>query len=203
VANVLDTSPRSTNVVLGVAGGIAAYKACELLRLFTESGYAVRVVPTAAALRFVGVPTWAALSGQPVVDCSGGQIILPHAGPQRQTILIIGRTGQDHSLARPFAPTQHAGLIPYQQTVKRGPIQPLEAAAAIIAIYRHFSTPPAAQQQVIPTVLVHVPPCHARPQLAELPGQQWLPLKIVELILVMAVMKQLTLVFKDGSSVEG
>jgi len=53
-------------VVLGVAGGIAAYKACELLRLFTESGHSVRVVPTDAALRFVGEPTWAALSGQPV-----------------------------------------------------------------------------------------------------------------------------------------
>jgi phosphopantothenoylcysteine decarboxylase/phosphopantothenate--cysteine ligase len=53
-------------VVLGVSGGIAAYKACELLRLFTESGHRVRVVPTASALRFVGAPTWAALSGQPV-----------------------------------------------------------------------------------------------------------------------------------------
>jgi phosphopantothenoylcysteine decarboxylase / phosphopantothenate---cysteine ligase len=53
-------------IVLGVAGGIAAYKACELLRLFTESGYDVRVVPTASALRFVGAPTWAALSGHPV-----------------------------------------------------------------------------------------------------------------------------------------
>src|SRR5919107_5091850 len=55
-------------VVLGVAGGIAAYKSCELLRLLTESGHRVRVVPTAAALRFVGAPTWAALSGQPVAD---------------------------------------------------------------------------------------------------------------------------------------
>jgi phosphopantothenoylcysteine decarboxylase / phosphopantothenate---cysteine ligase len=53
-------------VVLGVAGGIAAFKACELLRLLTEDGFAVRVVPTAAALRFVGEATWAALSGQPV-----------------------------------------------------------------------------------------------------------------------------------------
>ena len=53
-------------IVLGVAGGIAAYKACELLRLFTESGHDVTVVPTAAALRFVGAPTWAALSGKPV-----------------------------------------------------------------------------------------------------------------------------------------
>jgi phosphopantothenoylcysteine decarboxylase/phosphopantothenate--cysteine ligase len=53
-------------IVLGVAGGIAAYKACELLRLLTESGHQVRVVPTAAALNFVGAATWAALSGQPV-----------------------------------------------------------------------------------------------------------------------------------------
>ncbi|HEX7738788.1 MAG TPA: bifunctional phosphopantothenoylcysteine decarboxylase/phosphopantothenate--cysteine ligase CoaBC [Marmoricola sp.] len=59
--------PRSrTHVVLGVSGGIAAYKACELLRLFTESGHDVTVVPTAAALEFVGAPTWAALSGKPV-----------------------------------------------------------------------------------------------------------------------------------------
>jgi phosphopantothenoylcysteine decarboxylase/phosphopantothenate--cysteine ligase len=59
------TRPRPA-VVLGVGGGIAAYKACELLRLFTESGHDVTVVPTAAALRFVGEPTWAALSGRPV-----------------------------------------------------------------------------------------------------------------------------------------
>ncbi len=55
-----------TRVVLGVSGGIAAYKACELLRRFTESGHDVTVVPTAAALEFVGAPTWAALSGKPV-----------------------------------------------------------------------------------------------------------------------------------------
>jgi phosphopantothenoylcysteine decarboxylase/phosphopantothenate--cysteine ligase len=60
------TPTQAPQVVLGVSGGIAAYKACELLRLLTESGHAVRVVPTASALRFVGEPTWAALSGQPV-----------------------------------------------------------------------------------------------------------------------------------------
>ncbi|MGW3241082.1 bifunctional phosphopantothenoylcysteine decarboxylase/phosphopantothenate--cysteine ligase CoaBC [Streptomyces sp. NPDC001070] len=53
-------------VVLGVSGGIAAYKACELLRRFTESGHDVRVVPTASALHFVGEATWSALSGNPV-----------------------------------------------------------------------------------------------------------------------------------------
>jgi phosphopantothenoylcysteine decarboxylase/phosphopantothenate--cysteine ligase len=54
------------HVILGVSGGIAAYKACELLRRFTESGHDVTVVPTAAALRFVGADTFAALSGRPV-----------------------------------------------------------------------------------------------------------------------------------------
>lgn len=53
-------------IVLGVAGGIAAYKAVEVLRGLTESGHDVTVVPTVAALEFVGAPTWAALSGKPV-----------------------------------------------------------------------------------------------------------------------------------------
>ncbi|WP_304440404.1 flavoprotein, partial [Frankia sp. EI5c] len=57
---------RRPRVVLGVSGGIASYKAVEVLRQLTETGHEVRVVPTAAALRFVGEVTWAALSGQPV-----------------------------------------------------------------------------------------------------------------------------------------
>ncbi|MCT4357485.1 bifunctional phosphopantothenoylcysteine decarboxylase/phosphopantothenate--cysteine ligase CoaBC [Streptomyces sp. Je 1-79] len=57
------TKPK---VVLGVSGGIAAYKACELLRRLTESGHDVRVVPTDSALNFVGAATWSALSGNPV-----------------------------------------------------------------------------------------------------------------------------------------
>ncbi len=53
-------------IVLGVAGGIAAYKAVLLLRLLREQGHAVRVVPTHASLEFVGRATWEALSGEPV-----------------------------------------------------------------------------------------------------------------------------------------
>ncbi|RKT86636.1 phosphopantothenoylcysteine decarboxylase / phosphopantothenate--cysteine ligase [Saccharopolyspora antimicrobica] len=53
-------------MVLGVSGGIAAYKACEVLRRLTESGHRVRVIPTEAALNFVGAATFEALSGQPV-----------------------------------------------------------------------------------------------------------------------------------------
>lgn len=58
------TEPR--NVVIGVSGGIAAYKACHLIRDFTEQGDRVRVVPTPSALNFVGAATFEALSGQPV-----------------------------------------------------------------------------------------------------------------------------------------
>ncbi|WP_026544008.1 bifunctional phosphopantothenoylcysteine decarboxylase/phosphopantothenate--cysteine ligase CoaBC [Arthrobacter sp. 35/47] len=53
-------------IVLGVGGGIAAYKVASLLRLFTEAGHDVTVIPTEAAQRFVGTATWEALSGNPV-----------------------------------------------------------------------------------------------------------------------------------------
>ncbi|WP_433048322.1 bifunctional phosphopantothenoylcysteine decarboxylase/phosphopantothenate--cysteine ligase CoaBC [Dactylosporangium sp. CS-033363] len=77
-------------VVLGVAGGIAAYKACELLRLLTESGHRVRVVPTAAALTFVGEATWAALSGQPVsTDVWTGAHEVPHVRLGREAELVV------------------------------------------------------------------------------------------------------------------
>src|SRR3546814_16268525 len=77
-ASPTGTRPR---VVLGVSGGIAAYKACELLRRFTESGHDVTVVPTAAALEFVGAPTWAALSGKPVSSAVWDHV---HAVPHVQ-----------------------------------------------------------------------------------------------------------------------
>jgi phosphopantothenoylcysteine decarboxylase/phosphopantothenate--cysteine ligase len=53
-------------ILLGVAGGIAAYKSAELLRRLTETGHSVRVLPTPSALQFVGAATFEALSGQPV-----------------------------------------------------------------------------------------------------------------------------------------
>ena len=55
-----------SRIVLGVSGGVAAYKAALLLRAFTEAGHDVRVVPTPGALRFVGAATFEALSGNPV-----------------------------------------------------------------------------------------------------------------------------------------
>ncbi|GIF17425.1 phosphopantothenoylcysteine decarboxylase [Paractinoplanes tereljensis] len=79
-----------TEVVLGVCGGIAAYKACELLRLFTESGHSVRVVPTASALKFVGAPTWAALSGKPVAtEVWDDAHEVPHVRIGRHADLVV------------------------------------------------------------------------------------------------------------------
>ena len=59
-------SLKGREVVLGVGGGIAAYKSCELLRRLQDRGYAVTVVPTPSSLNFVGSATWEALSGRPV-----------------------------------------------------------------------------------------------------------------------------------------
>lgn len=56
----------TTRVVVGVGGGIAAYKACALVRRFTETGHDVRVIPTESALQFVGKATFEALTGNPV-----------------------------------------------------------------------------------------------------------------------------------------
>ncbi|MGK5443324.1 bifunctional phosphopantothenoylcysteine decarboxylase/phosphopantothenate--cysteine ligase CoaBC [Micromonospora sp. URMC 105] len=77
-------------IILGVGGGIAAYKACELLRLFTESGHRVRVVPTASALRFVGAPTWAALSGRPIADDVWSDVHeVPHVRLGQRADLVV------------------------------------------------------------------------------------------------------------------
>ena len=57
---------QGREVILGVGGGIAAYKSCELLRRLQDRGYVITVVPTPSSLNFVGAATWEALSGRPV-----------------------------------------------------------------------------------------------------------------------------------------
>ncbi len=82
-------------VVLGVAGGIAAYKACEVLRRLRDSGHDVRVVPTANALEFVGATTWAALSGHPVsTEVWDDTHEVPHVriGQQADLVLVAPAT---------------------------------------------------------------------------------------------------------------
>lgn len=94
-------SDPSMRVVLGVSAGIAAYKACELLRLFTESGHEVRVVPTRDALRFVGEPTWAALSGHPVTtDVWDDVHEVPHVRLGQRADLVVVAPATADVLAR-------------------------------------------------------------------------------------------------------
>ncbi len=97
----LEGAGSRPSVVLGVSGGIAAYKACELLRSLTESGHDVTVVPTAAALEFVGAATWAALSGKPVAtdvwtDVHG----VPHVRIGQSADLIVVAPATADLLAR-------------------------------------------------------------------------------------------------------
>src|SRR3954463_7636958 len=93
-----DHRPR---VVLGVSGGIAAYKAAELLRRFTETGHDVTVVPTPSALHFVGEATWAALSGRPVHTQVWESVHeVPHVRIGRSADLVVVAPATADLLAR-------------------------------------------------------------------------------------------------------
>ena len=90
-----------SRVVLGVAGGIAAYKAVELLRRLTEAGHDVRVVPTESALRFVGAPTWSALSGKPVTASAWDDVSeVPHVRLGQEADLVVVAPATANTLAR-------------------------------------------------------------------------------------------------------
>ncbi|HBX80842.1 MAG: bifunctional phosphopantothenoylcysteine decarboxylase/phosphopantothenate--cysteine ligase CoaBC [Propionibacteriaceae bacterium] len=84
-----------SRVVLGVAGGIAAYKACELVRRLREAGHDVTVVPTASALEFVGRVTWEALSGHAVrtdVFSDAHEVAHVRLGQEADLVLVAPAT---------------------------------------------------------------------------------------------------------------
>ncbi len=88
-------------VLLGVSGGIAAYKACEVLRRLVESGHDVRVIPTGAALRFVGATTFEALSGQPVRHSVFADVSdVPHVRLGQDADLVVVAPATADLLAR-------------------------------------------------------------------------------------------------------
>ena len=82
--------PRGRKLLLGVAGGISAYKSCDLLRRLQDEGFIVDVVPTAASLNFVGKATWEALSGRNVVtDLWSDVTKVPHISLAKESELIV------------------------------------------------------------------------------------------------------------------
>ncbi|BBZ04761.1 phosphopantothenate synthase [Mycolicibacterium chitae] len=91
-------------IVVGVAGGIAAYKACSVIRQLSEAGHQVRVVPTESALQFVGAATFEALSGQPVRTGVFEDVPeVPHVRIGQQADLIVVAPATADLLARAVA----------------------------------------------------------------------------------------------------
>ncbi|UJP38963.1 bifunctional phosphopantothenoylcysteine decarboxylase/phosphopantothenate--cysteine ligase CoaBC [Cellulomonas palmilytica] len=125
-------------VVLGVAGGIAAYKAVLLLRLLREAGHEVRVVPTRAALEFVGRPTWEALSGRRVTtDVFEDVDEVAHVAIGQHADLVVVAPATADLLAR-AATGQADDLLTATLLVTRAPV--LLAPAMHTEMWEHPAT---------------------------------------------------------------
>ncbi len=125
-------------IVLGVAGGIAAYKAVLLLRVLREAGHEVRVVPTRAALEFVGRPTWEALSGQRVTtDVFEDVDEVAHVAIGQHADLVVVAPATADLLAR-AASGQADDLLTATLLVTRAPV--LLAPAMHTEMWEHPAT---------------------------------------------------------------
>lgn len=125
-------------IVLGVGGGIAAYKVASLLRLFTEAGHQVTVIPTESALRFVGVATWEALSGNPVSNSVFDDVEkVNHVRLGHEADLIVVAPATADLLAK--AATGQAGdLLTNTLLMAHGPV--LFAPAMHTEMWQHAAT---------------------------------------------------------------
>ncbi|OBH21503.1 bifunctional phosphopantothenoylcysteine decarboxylase/phosphopantothenate--cysteine ligase CoaBC [Mycolicibacter terrae] len=95
---------NAKRIVVGVSGGIAAYKACTVVRQLAEAGHQVQVVPTESALRFVGAATFEALSGQPVHTGVFDDVPqVPHVAIGQQADLVVVAPATADLLARAVA----------------------------------------------------------------------------------------------------
>jgi phosphopantothenoylcysteine decarboxylase/phosphopantothenate--cysteine ligase len=125
-------------IVLGVGGGIAAYKVASLLRLFTEAGHNVTVIPTEAATRFVGVATWEALSGNPVSNSVFDDVHqVNHVRLGHEADLIVVAPATADLLAR-AASGQANDLLTNTLLMASGPV--LFAPAMHTEMWQHAAT---------------------------------------------------------------
>jgi phosphopantothenoylcysteine decarboxylase / phosphopantothenate---cysteine ligase len=126
-------------IVLGVGGGIAAYKVASLLRLFTEAGHDVTVIPTEAATRFVGVATWEALSGHPVSNSVFDAVdTVNHVRLGHQAELIVVAPATADLLAR--AATGQADDLLTNTLLMAGDCPVLMAPAMHTEMWQHPAT---------------------------------------------------------------
>ena len=125
-------------VVLGVGGGIAAYKAASLLRLLTEAGHDVTVIPTDAATRFVGTATWEALSGKPVSNSVWDDVDkVNHVRLGHEADLIVVAPATADVLARAAAGLAN-DLLTGTLLMARGPV--VMAPAMHTEMWQHAAT---------------------------------------------------------------
>lgn len=126
------------NIVLGVTGGIAAYKAVLLARALVEAGHEVHVVPTADALRFVGTPTWEAISGHPVTTTVHDDVPeVRHVRLGQNADLVIVAPATANTLARMTAGLAD-DLLGTTLLATRAPV--LVAPAMHTEMWQHPST---------------------------------------------------------------
>ncbi|SFR59581.1 phosphopantothenoylcysteine decarboxylase / phosphopantothenate--cysteine ligase [Microbacterium azadirachtae] len=89
------------DIVVGVSGGIAAYKSVQLVRLLVKAGHDVTVVPTEDALRFVGAPTWEAISRNPVTTSVHDDVArVRHVALGQAADLVVVAPATANTLAR-------------------------------------------------------------------------------------------------------
>lgn len=130
------------NIVLGVTGGIAAYKAVLLARLFVEAGHELHVVPTADALRFVGLPTWEAISRHPVtVSVHDDVPEVRHVALGQRADLVVVAPATANTLAK-MAAGLADDLLGTTLLATQAPV--LVAPAMHTEMWRH----PATQQNI-------------------------------------------------------
>ncbi len=161
------SEPGRARVILGVSGGIAAYKAVELLRRLSEAGHDVTVVPTESALRFVGEPTWAALSRNRVLsDVWTGAEQVPHVRLGQQADLVVVAPATADLLAKAahgmaddlltntlltarcpllFAPAMHTEMWTHPATVANVATLRARGAAVLEPAYGRLTGPDTGQ----------------------------------------------------------
>ena len=93
-------APSTPRIVVGVTGGIAAYKAVSLVRALVKRGADVTVIPTESALKFVGRPTWEAISRNPVAtELFDDVATVRHVSLGQEADLIVIAPATAHSIA--------------------------------------------------------------------------------------------------------
>jgi phosphopantothenoylcysteine decarboxylase/phosphopantothenate--cysteine ligase len=147
-----DEAPRRGRILLGVSGGIAAYKALEFTRLATKAGHAVRVIQTEASTRFVGTASFAAITGAPVLitewepdpmrgafpgDTPAASAPLPHLQLAQTADVFLVAPASANTLAK-LATGQADNLLSATALARRGPL--LLAPAMNDAMYEHPAT---------------------------------------------------------------